>query len=478
MPSSLLPIEGLQPPAQLVGIAKLGRIYTWQTCIIALAVTGLRAHWPYGLIKSVFTVSLRLAFLSIGSLGLICGLGGCAFGQPTNPKDVKNAKVFAAAPLNRILTGGVTVTFSSLYAPPPYLKVTLTNFSPLVSSPSTGYSVFATVPWPPTTIWRSGGTTGTAPETATKPWANTDCGDVDVWFPQKNMTTAPSVNDPNATVTIRISPPLNDDSNCRTWRYHYDQKEIQRLPRLLHTIVAFTGSDISVVQSKRTELAAVIGAVHSPVIEMAKQNDLLVGLKNDSSHILGDWKRFSTGKVIIPRWKDAARVVRVFGNVSPLDLAHRVWSYGNVFIDLIANCGGLSKVRVVESPEQLSVFVRDDVVLRREGCSMSPNIWPLIGSEVGYSDAKLAEIDKGRNDSDRRQNRVCTKQPFLQIGYGFGLLALGFIVGLFSHSCLLWSGYSHWRLRRRLVLGFSGWAVAIFVLCQGMSLLINLRKCP
>jgi hypothetical protein len=45
---------------------------------------------------------------------------------------------------------------------------------------------------------------------------------VDVWLPNSKTDSAPTINDPNATVTVRIAP-SNDSEKCSTWHYHYGE---------------------------------------------------------------------------------------------------------------------------------------------------------------------------------------------------------------------------------------------------------------
>ena len=37
----------------------------------------------------------------------------------------------------------------------------------------------------------------------------------------RNMQSAPTMNDPNASVTLLMTPPIDGNSNCAEWVYHY-----------------------------------------------------------------------------------------------------------------------------------------------------------------------------------------------------------------------------------------------------------------
>jgi hypothetical protein len=55
-------------------------------------------------------------------------------------------------------------------------------------------------------------------------WSKEACAKVDVWFPEsmRNVQQAPTMNDPNATVTFDITPPLRQtNEECSVWVYHY-----------------------------------------------------------------------------------------------------------------------------------------------------------------------------------------------------------------------------------------------------------------
>jgi hypothetical protein len=52
-----------------------------------------------------------------------------------------------------------------------------------------------------------------------------DCAQVDVWIPadMANAQQAPTINDPNAIVTLDITPSPTG-SDCQTWHWHYLRK--------------------------------------------------------------------------------------------------------------------------------------------------------------------------------------------------------------------------------------------------------------
>ena len=175
-----------------------------------------------GLTKFPLYETLRAASI-LFVLGLI-GFCGATAGQPINPMLAKNTSVFWAAPISSIFTGRRMVTFSIEYAPPPYLNVTFLYIPPTFCVPSkltatpfrVGRSAFSP---------ESGGTTGIDAVPVSMyvtTWAEAECSRVDIWLPSRDMTTAPTIKDPNATITIRIAPPSSNNSQeCREWHYHY-----------------------------------------------------------------------------------------------------------------------------------------------------------------------------------------------------------------------------------------------------------------
>jgi hypothetical protein len=156
--------------------------------------------------------------LSIGAL--FCGgLCGALFaGHPNNPNMFKNTAVLDAAPVSCI-EGGPTNCGSKIEnSPPPYNNVVRSKTHRRQRTPSTRYE--ASIKWEPSTeIFLNGGTVGVPSLFTAKPWDG--CANVEVWFPSKYIDMAPTMNDPNATVTFRISPP-NNLFECGVWTYHYE----------------------------------------------------------------------------------------------------------------------------------------------------------------------------------------------------------------------------------------------------------------
>ena len=59
-------------------------------------------------------------------------------------------------------------------------------------------------------------------------FAKASCTIIDVWLPakpkSKNTLEAPSMNDPNASVVLDITPPSGERiEGCTFWRYHYGE---------------------------------------------------------------------------------------------------------------------------------------------------------------------------------------------------------------------------------------------------------------
>jgi hypothetical protein len=177
-------------------------------------------YCPYGLIKSCLTIFVISTLTFSGCLGGgECGV----LNLLTSEKYVVSAKVFAAAPKSFSLIDPENLAFSNLNAPPPYSKVTSSKVFPSVFKPSS-----ATLPCNmllPMKLGCMGGTDGTALG-VTPIWAKAGCTTVDVWLPDnRSINTAPTINDPNASITLDITPPSrcsqNKDSNCVIYRYHH-----------------------------------------------------------------------------------------------------------------------------------------------------------------------------------------------------------------------------------------------------------------
>ncbi len=183
-------------------------------------------RWPtYGLIKSTVIVCALLTSLIIGVFGW-SGFGLTpAFTESTR---ANNLTVLAAAPFKTRRIGVEITAFTRLNDPPEYSKMTFLKTQFLQSNPSRGWMRFETVN-EETTISGSGGTIGSAPPTTTPRCANAGCTNMDVWFPNKNITRTPSANDPNDTVTLDITPPSENElppsgdetSDGVIMRFHY-----------------------------------------------------------------------------------------------------------------------------------------------------------------------------------------------------------------------------------------------------------------
>ena len=53
-----------------------------------------------------------------------------------------------------------------------------------------------------------------------------DCAQVDVWIPESmaKADSAPTLNDPNASITLDITPSKSETSACSLLKYHYLRK--------------------------------------------------------------------------------------------------------------------------------------------------------------------------------------------------------------------------------------------------------------
>ena len=171
---------------------------------------------------------LRVAVLIIGALGFASGSFGVASGHPIIPKSCRNCAVLSAAPISSILTVPCSVAFCRTNAPPPYRIVESLYKSPSDTRPS------SLINWPMLalcceTLYGNFGTIGVHAfppgVSSARSWAKADCRKVEVWFPSADMQRAPSTNDPNAKVTLRITiPPSGKTGDCTVWKYHQGSK--------------------------------------------------------------------------------------------------------------------------------------------------------------------------------------------------------------------------------------------------------------
>jgi hypothetical protein len=171
-----------------------------------------------------FAVSCIALALCIGGKGGEAGTGGA--GITPNMRSMMN--VFRAAPFNCSVCFAIEQS-THRKAPPPYVTVgaAMLHLSQLI--PSSGCKSPAMVP--SKRRRPKGGTTGSAPE-ITKLGA---CARVDVWLPEsmRNSSTlqTPAINDPNASVTLNIKPPLEGErGDCTVWRYHYGDPPDNSIP--------------------------------------------------------------------------------------------------------------------------------------------------------------------------------------------------------------------------------------------------------
>ena len=164
----------------------------------------MRPH-QYGLLKSPMAACLIVASMGIGvpragCLG--CWLAFSAF------KNWIKASVFAAAPLRFTRMGPEKEKLVSVNAPPEYCKVTSENLHPSQSRPSIACSEPLTLLL--VMCGPSPGTTGSLSRLI--PWCSGSrvCARTDVWVPETMSHDAkdPRINDPNASVTLDITPPL------------------------------------------------------------------------------------------------------------------------------------------------------------------------------------------------------------------------------------------------------------------------------
>lgn len=170
----------------------------------------------YGLVEKL-SVAGVLMLACINSGGLYAGGGTGRVGPFSARMMPNNAMVFAAAPVKRIRIPFLKIECASLKSPPPYVRAALSNVHPSQLIPSRGWTKL-----PPISTFLSCGPSdtlalGIAPGT---PTAGT-CAQVDVWIPKEMMDAqqAPTIKDPNASITLDMVPSKGGD--CEIWHYHY-----------------------------------------------------------------------------------------------------------------------------------------------------------------------------------------------------------------------------------------------------------------
>ena len=187
-------------------------------------VTGQKSEigdyfWPYGVTRSAVKASFTRAALIIGSF---CLVGGGFLFWSMLCKKAEVIRAFAAAPLKVTRVVPENLGFTSLEAPPAYVNVTSVNEHSSQFKPSNCCSPPLKAV-PVNTAFCNGGTVGSAPG---KTACFGNCASVDVWLPEsmRNSSTlqTPALNDPNAAVTLDITPPQSGKAaTCSVWHYHY-----------------------------------------------------------------------------------------------------------------------------------------------------------------------------------------------------------------------------------------------------------------
>jgi hypothetical protein len=115
------------------------------------------------------------------------------------------------------------------------------------------------------------------------------------------------------------------------------------------------------------------------------------------------------------------------------------------------------------------------------GRSMQFRILPNNLSELDPHYVKLPVIDAEGDYTDNSQSTIDGELPDLYPSkfprklFGGILVGLGYVLVVGANFAFGWSGWNHWRLRRRLTLGISGWAIAIIIVCHGAGLLLGIN---
>lgn len=178
--------------------------------------------------------------ICIIAASLFCCVGGCnrfgGLGVGMAPRAWSRTKVLRAAPFKASGVWARSLQFIHRKAPPAYVKETADIVQPVQSIPSRDWT--SPVIEPPSQWTRAAGTTGSAPSIFRPvPWSA--CTKVDVWqsWSATNDIETPTMKDPNASVTLDITPPLEGNGgNCAVWVYHYGKppsKKHTRQPMLV-----------------------------------------------------------------------------------------------------------------------------------------------------------------------------------------------------------------------------------------------------
>jgi len=165
--------------------------------------------------KSV-VIGLFICAISVGG-GLT--RGGRCLGWLRRANQVETATALNAAPRRVRLVLPSKRQLTQLTIPPEYVRSAFLSKQPSQLIPSSWKFPLMVAPWIKTL--GMGGRTGTAlgPDTNA-------CARVDAWLPESmnrhDVITTPDANDPNAKITLDITPPLKrSGGDCAVWVYHY-----------------------------------------------------------------------------------------------------------------------------------------------------------------------------------------------------------------------------------------------------------------
>src|SRR6267143_2166601 len=157
----------------------------------------------YGLgavvISSIVAGALSEALSTAGGLKAGGGTGRCGLLRAWS--SARTTAVLAAAPPKCIRIPFINLGFTRRNAPPLYLKPTLSNTQFMHSSPSSCCPEEFLIIESSRTLSFNAGTTGTDPS------GGPTCAQVDVWIPKEmaDAQQAPTINDPNASITLDIT---------------------------------------------------------------------------------------------------------------------------------------------------------------------------------------------------------------------------------------------------------------------------------
>jgi hypothetical protein len=128
-----------------------------------------------------------------------------------------------------------------------------------------------------------------------------------------------------------------------------------------------------------------------------------------------------------------------------------------------------------------SLFANVSGSMRRLCGFLQFRILPNDFPELATHHTELAVVNAQSEDSNNGEDYIGSDHPLFGGSklprklIGFILCSIGLPFAVVGQCAFQWSGWHHWRLARRLVLGIGGWAVAVVFICHGAGLLLGIN---